>query len=452
MSQPRRIVFDESRYIPVVAVVLLVLLRLSIGWQFLYEGLWKYDTLSTPEPWTAAGYLKSAHGPFRNLFRSMNGDPDDLLWLDQKWVEARWDGWANRFADHYNLNKQQRARLNDYVAGPKEYRAELAALPAGVTIPKDLKGVVRFDAKAKRLIVNADEPITPADSIRLTELTPDPATVADKAEAARITAYRRAVDTLAKRSSDPSFKRRLRVSLGPEDPERVRMLFANFKGTLGDRAPTNIADYYKEILAAYEVSRNEANRTGLKFEQDHLAMEWEEIQKLRGELVNPIKALDAELKQKARGLLTADQFRRGEVPEPWTDQRIADVMTIVALLALGFLLMSGLATRVAAVMGAGMVLSFYLVWPPWPGVPEAIGPEHSYIVNKNLIEVIALLALAAMPTGQWFGLDGLFYRGWRTWRLRRQTAGPVVPATAATATPAAPAGTVREPAVAKTGR
>jgi hypothetical protein len=26
-------------------------------------------------------------------------------------------------------------------------------------------------------------------------------------------------------------------------------------------------------------------------------------------------------------------------------------------------------------------------------------------VNKNLIEIIALLAIAALPTGYWFGID-----------------------------------------------
>ena len=50
---------------------------------------------------------------------------------------------------------------------------------------------------------------------------------------------------------------------------------------------------------------------------------------------------------------------------------------------------------------------FYLAMPPWPGVPEAPGPEHSFIVNKNFIEIMALLAIAALPTGQWFGLDRL---------------------------------------------
>ncbi len=96
-------------------------------------------------------------------------------------------------------------------------------------------------------------------------------------------------------------------------------------------------------------------------------------------------------------------------------------MTIGALTVLGLLLIAGLATRAAAIAGAGMLLSFYLVWPPWPGVAEAPGvTEHAFIVNKNLIEVVALLALAALPSGQWFGLDRLFTLGWRRLRGSRK--------------------------------
>ncbi len=64
-------------------------------------------------------------------------------------------------------------------------------------------------------------------------------------------------------------------------------------------------------------------------------------------------------------------------------------------------------TRFSAASAAFMVFGFYMAMPPWPGVPEAPGPEHSFIVNKNLIEVLALLALACMPSGQWFGLDAI---------------------------------------------
>ena len=57
-----------------------------------------------------------------------------------------------------------------------------------------------------------------------------------------------------------------------------------------------------------------------------------------------------------------------------------------------------------------MLLMFYLAMPPWPGVPLAPGPDHSLWINKNLIEVVALLVIASLPTGRWFGLDTLVGR------------------------------------------
>jgi hypothetical protein len=53
---------------------------------------------------------------------------------------------------------------------------------------------------------------------------------------------------------------------------------------------------------------------------------------------------------------------------------------------------------------------FYLPMPPWPGVPEAPGPEHSLFINKNMIEVVACLALATLPTGRWIGVDAFVRR------------------------------------------
>ena len=84
------------------------------------------------------------------------------------------------------------------------------------------------------------------------------------------------------------------------------------------------------------------------------------------------------------------------------------------------MLIMGLGTRLAAFLGAVMLSGFYLAQPPWPGVPPAPGPEHSYIVNKNLIEVIALLAVAVLPTGRWFGLDAFVERWWAKRRMKKK--------------------------------
>jgi thiosulfate dehydrogenase [quinone] large subunit len=57
----------------------IVVLRVLIGWHFLYEGLSK---LTTPS-WSAAGYLLQSRGPFASLFRGMAADPNLLSTVNQ---------------------------------------------------------------------------------------------------------------------------------------------------------------------------------------------------------------------------------------------------------------------------------------------------------------------------------------------------------------------------------
>ena len=165
-------------------------------------------------------------------------------------------------------------------------------------------------------------------------------------------------------------------------------------------------------MAQYEADYAKATT---KFEWDHLKHVWGDIQTLRSDLTGPIKAMEADFQDDAATLLNVEQQSRGPVPKPWTTVRVADTMTIIGLTALGTLLILGLFTRFAALAAAFMLFNFYLAMPPLPGVPEIPGPEHSLIVNKNLIEVFALLAIAALPSGIWFGLDRLlsvFFAQW----------------------------------------
>ena len=111
----------DIRGYSLAAVMLLVVLRVSIGWQLLYEGMWKINTLSTQSPWSSDGYLKNAQGPFRGLFRSMSGDPDDKLWLDPDSVAARWDSFNQRFSRHYQLNDGQKSQLKKLLDGASSH-------------------------------------------------------------------------------------------------------------------------------------------------------------------------------------------------------------------------------------------------------------------------------------------------------------------------------------------
>ena len=69
MSQLNSSILSEK-----IRIVSLVLLRISIGWHFLYEGLIK---IVNPE-WSSAPYLLSSRGPFSNMFIAI-GENEKLL-------------------------------------------------------------------------------------------------------------------------------------------------------------------------------------------------------------------------------------------------------------------------------------------------------------------------------------------------------------------------------------
>jgi len=60
---------------PMIAITVL---RVAIGWHFLYEGIAK---LTAPS-WTAAGYLKQARGPFAEAFKGLAANPNLLANAD----------------------------------------------------------------------------------------------------------------------------------------------------------------------------------------------------------------------------------------------------------------------------------------------------------------------------------------------------------------------------------
>lgn len=377
------------------AVIFLVVLRLGIGWQLLYEGLWKINTQSTPTPWSAEGYLKNAQGPMRDVFRTMAGDPDDKSWLNADTVGARWDAWKQRFIKHYGLNDSQQGALTRLIDGSAEYAAQLDKLPEGV----DFKAagqdkVIRFDAARKLLLIDGKRHMVPAEKATLEAQI-------EGQTGAEFEAYRAALNAAYARSSRLSYKERVRAHL-MGNPDNAGLI----DGRISQIELYNrMLDRYQEKLASAD----------LPYQFEHLNRTWSDTRQKAAELAGPVIALDRELQDEAINMLSVDQLKRGPLPQPLSVLRVVDLLTIAGLAGLGLLLISGLFTRFAAFSAAMMIFGFYLAMPPLPGVPEAPGPEHSFIVNKNLIEVLALLALACIPSGMWFGLDSLL----ATFRLKR---------------------------------
>src|SRR5438105_15015713 len=115
--------------------IFLVLLRLAIGWHFLVEGFDKLESVyvgktESNRPFTSAGYLSQASGPFAHVFREQAGDPDKAA-LERLTVkplepgqdpklnpphtrmppalEAEWNDYFDRFVAYYGLDDHDTA-------------------------------------------------------------------------------------------------------------------------------------------------------------------------------------------------------------------------------------------------------------------------------------------------------------------------------------------------------
>ena len=98
-----------SRYYPgFLAAFFIVLLRIAIGWHFLYEGAEKFtSTFERKEPFSAEIYLRNATGPLAPFFRGMLPDADGRALLDATKLKAAWETEVIRINQHYSFTKEQ---------------------------------------------------------------------------------------------------------------------------------------------------------------------------------------------------------------------------------------------------------------------------------------------------------------------------------------------------------
>ncbi|HEU4387536.1 MAG TPA: DoxX family protein [Blastocatellia bacterium] len=89
---------------------------------------------------------------------------------------------------------------------------------------------------------------------------------------------------------------------------------------------------------------------------------------------------------------------------------LIDHAVIIGLLAAGISLMLGIFTRIGCWVAIALLALFYLTAIPLRGIPEPGGEGAYLLVNKNLIELAAVVALASLKTERIAGLDLLWRR------------------------------------------
>jgi len=384
--------------------VLLVLLRLVIGWHFLFEGLEKLKThelalisgSDAKKPWSSEVYLREASTPsfVGQIFHRLPGDP----LLERLTVESLgdkdpaktppheqfplsldkdWKAYYERFVQYYELTDEQELPENN--------------LNAYVTI----------------LLQN--EPLT-------------------------ATACSSYFLTVPQRT-------RAEVALTQSKDQTVIWLLNGVKGVkrtspsgssiieVDMKTPQRIEEYQAKVKKVQEIETIDIGLMG-PAAYEKLTTAKADTNKVRAELKADLDEQTASMKKALQAILTSEQAAKGPVPGPdirrWQDySRLdwIDWLTRWGLTAVGICLLLGLFTRPACVAGAGFLFMFFLAMPPFPGLPENVRSEGHYLfINKNIIEMLALLALATTYSGRWAGLDGLFqFLNPRRWRGKPRT-------------------------------
>jgi uncharacterized membrane protein YphA (DoxX/SURF4 family) len=148
---------------------------------------------------------------------------------------------------------------------------------------------------------------------------------------------------------------------------------------------------------------------------------WDRMMELRAEAntwLKDIETQEASYKKSLYELMDEKQREKMAATPPnwkiWQWDRMEQINFAVTygLTAIGLCLIIGLLARPAALGGALFMCFVVMTQPAWPTIyppdPPIVG--HALLVNKDFIEMVALLAIAATGAGRWGGLDFFFRR------------------------------------------
>lgn len=392
--------------------IVLILLRVAIGWHLFIEGVSKLESMrigpsDNNRVFSSRGYLQNSAGPLAPLFKKMAGDPDAEAAerLDAgdgipRALEAQWRTYAEKFEKHYGITGEQKQKLDEALAkrmaeskewfqtGSKqvtksysftttnpiekntdrisEYKKKLAEL-------KETESLVlaKFDKDVLKTKLNALK----ADVARLrSDLLKD---LDDQAAALR-TEFEKLLTPAQKDRDNEAYSATLVKYLGKNGYGEHHKAAMDLVLRVGMDNRADLLSILDKDPAAFLV----AVRKDEKFSETFFKISKEKV---------------------------APNFKQ---PDNWMLD-FADLAVAWGLTLAGAGLILGLFTRLSCIVGAGLLLMFFLALPPLPGLPDNPMAEGKYLfVNKNLIEMLALLALATMPSGRWLGLDALLAYIW----------------------------------------
>jgi uncharacterized membrane protein YphA (DoxX/SURF4 family) len=191
-----------------------------------------------------------------------------------------------------------------------------------------------------------------------------------------------------------------------EQTKRAEAALSTYRSRLNQFIAANsdkIDEYYLRLERRKKNEQDPARN--LASLQAHDAKINTELARLRGELVPTIDGLWRDLENDLNAIATQEQWvRHGRLAIGKPGRRSLDSLTLDAIIpyfnvAVGVCLILGVFTRVAALLGAAFLATVCAT--QWPGSPGAIP------IYYQIVEMLALVVLAAIGAGRYLGIDYL---------------------------------------------
>jgi uncharacterized membrane protein YphA (DoxX/SURF4 family) len=403
------------------AKVLLVLLRVAIGWHFLYEGLFKLDSDAVGTPYLTSRYpLQTATARLRDSLGAPEG-------LTPAAAEARIDQWHDEIVRHF---QNQNNPLGD------DQKARLALLRDRLKQQPPAEDLDWYFIHDEVLKVPADKPPSRFTSLEYLQGSTGPFRGFFRGLAPDIDGLKRLSVSAAHARLDERSRQLLQHyrARGYAFDDQQQAALAAARDRLKQSAAAMLASAdFQARLTDYETMLRRVRRasSGLtaSYSRERLEADRKRLDTIASELLALVNEPLAELTWAAENLARVKQLNAGPPPPPPTQTGLLDSLVKWGLTASGLGLLLGLFTPLAALGAAAQLALFYFASPPWPGLPAALMGGHYLYVDRNLIELVAVLLVAAAGAGRWAGLD--FYLRRRVGQafrlpfstLRRKAAG-----------------------------
>ncbi len=389
------------------SIALVVLLRMAIGWHFLYEGVWKIRSEDTGAQYhTSRYFLQASVGRLRDALSEAQSGA-----LAPAAAEARIDKWNDEIVSYFKsvmnpLGEDQIAALALVRDDLKRALAEPAQVERALnfdwyTLHEQVLNLAgekdgRQYFTSLEYLQGASGPFRRA----FRGIVPDIAGVERLTRAsteARLEArYAEILDHYAAHGQAFTQDQRSRLALARDGLKRsasailddplFKARLADYKLMLGE-----MRRYESDIPAPFAKERADAYR--------------KRLDAIGGELLGFVNEPLIELTLQAEAIATPQQMAAGPAPHLREQTEWIDWAMKWGLTAIGLCLLLGLFTRAAGIAAAGQLAVFFLASPPFPGLPAASMGGHFLYVDRNLIEMIAVALVAAAGAGRWAGLD-----------------------------------------------